>query len=621
MSENNHQANFYNRGITLIALVVTVVVTIIIATIAISTLTSEDGVIKNAEFAAFATKIREYEENVDKFVIEETEKNWSSLSGVQVTNPDKMKDILGDTESGDENKYVIQEDELRYNPDTVTDEEEAWLIELGILAMTSLFVITFMANGSVFKTIQTNKITFPEVYPTSGAGNFAGWYYDQELNNQAIEGEEVTGNITLYAKFGDFVATFIANDEVFQTIEGSSLRFPSTDPTKSNVKFVGWYYDKEGTRQAKTGDILTGNTTLYAKWTSYIKNKLNGKYIYMLDYETSGSSGWYYVENFAELKEIPYYDKVINTGGGNAVNNLPAWVKLGKYSIGDTLYTYEGSNEIVNAKLTMSNMTGEMDFAGNFDLAINNVGKVTFASGFGAIYTARVKVEVTFNDGTTDTDEFFAYIHNACFVEGTDITLADMSKKKIENITYDDELLVWDFDNGFFTNAKPLWIMKAQRTEEYNLIKFDDGTELKTVIDHRIFNVDKQKFTYTMNEEDTPIGTKVFKDDGTTTKIIERSIVKETANYYNIITDYHMNLFANGILTSLRLNNLYKIENMKFIKDCRKLNPREEFKDIPDKYFYGLRLAEQSKEINSKNDVKHANTLQEYVKRLLNSAK
>ena len=78
-----------------------------------------------------------------------------------------------------------------------------------------------------------------------------------------------------------------------------------------------------------------------------------------------------------------------------------------------------------------------------------------------------------------------------------------------------------------------------------------------------------------------------------------------------------MNLFANGLLTSLRLNNLYKIENMKFVKDNRELTPREEFEGIPDKYFYGLRLAEQPKEINRGNDVRHTKTLQEYVERLL----
>ena len=204
-----------------------------------------------------------------------------------------------------------------------------------------------------------------------------------------------------------------------------------------------------------------------------------------------------------------------------------------------------------------------------------------------------------------------------CLAEGTKITLADMSNKNIEDITYEDELLVWDFDNGCFAKAKPLWIKKVQEAEEYNLIKFDDGTELKTVIDHRIFNIEKQKFTYTMDEEETPIGTSVFKEDGSVAKIVERSVVKEKVNYYNVITDYHMNLFANGLLTSLRLNNLYKIEDMKFVKDDRELTPREEFGGIPDKYFYGLRLAEQPKEINRGNDVRHTKTLQEYVERLL----
>ena len=147
--------------------------------------------------------------------------------------------------------------------------------------------------------------------------------------------------------------------------------------------------------------------------------------------------------------------------------------------------------------------------------------------------------------------------------------LADRTEKAVEDIEYSDELLVWDFDKGCFSSAKPLWIKKVQVSKEYNLVKFDNGVELKTVADHRIFNVDSQKFTYTMNEEDTPIGTTTFMSDGTTSKLIERKVVKEEVNYYNIITDYHMNLFANGILTSLRLNNLYEIKDMKFVKDNR----------------------------------------------------
>lgn len=78
-----------------------------------------------------------------------------------------------------------------------------------------------------------------------------------------------------------------------------------------------------------------------------------------------------------------------------------------------------------------------------------------------------------------------------------------------------------------------------------------------------------------------------------------------------------MNLFANSILTSLRLNNLYKIEDMKFVKDNRKMSPKEKFAEIPEKYIKGLRLEEQPENINQGNDVRHAKTLVEYVKRLL----
>lgn len=62
--------------------------------------------------------------------------------------------------------------------------------------------------------------------------------------------------------------------------------------------------------------------------------------------------------------------------------------------------------------------------------------------------------------------------------------------------------------------------------------------------------------------------------------------------FYNIITYKHINIFANGILTSNSLNNIYPINNMKFIKDNRELRSIEEF-DVSDYVFEGLRLAEQ----------------------------
>ena len=246
-------------------------------------------------------------------------------------------------------------------------------------------------------------------------------------------------------------------------------------------------------------------------------------------------------------------------------------------------------------------------------------GKGIFSDAYGVsggnIYLeGLVGVNIYFEDGSVDSDIIDFYCHHgwSCLAEGTQITLADRSTKAIEDIRYDDSLLVWDFDRGEFASAKPLWIKKLEIAYQYNLLKFENGAELKTIDQHRIFNKELGKFSYPMTD-DTPIGTTTFTDNGTETKLISKEIVNESVAYYNVITDYHMNLFANGILTSCRFSNLYNIKNMKYVKDNRKLIPKEEYPNVPDKYYHGLRLAEQPKEANRGNDVHHANSIEEHI--------
>ena len=160
----------------------------------------------------------------------------------------------------------------------------------------------------------------------------------------------------------------------------------------------------------------------------------------------------------------------------------------------------------------------------------------------------------------------------SCLIAGTLITLADGTKKPIEDITYDDELLVWDFFNGCFASAKPRWIKIKQTAEVYNKLTFDNSTTLGLVGDggtrgyHRIFNRQACCFTHTGVPE-TPIGTITFAEDKSEPVLARQELVNETVDYYNIITDKHFNIFANGILTSCRCSNLYKIENMRYVGD------------------------------------------------------
>ena len=183
-----------------------------------------------------------------------------------------------------------------------------------------------------------------------------------------------------------------------------------------------------------------------------------------------------------------------------------------------------------------------------------------------------------------------------CLAEGTLVTLADGSTKAIENITMSDSIRVWDFDNRASTSATPLWIKREESTIQYNLLKFSDGSELKTIGQHRIFNKQAGAFTYPMTEN-TPVGTITVKADGTEVSLVSKRVVYERVNYYNVVTaGGYMNLYANSILTSMRYNNIYPIADMRYVKDSRVLRATTEFTNagIAERWVTGLRLPEQT---------------------------
>lgn len=200
--------------------------------------------------------------------------------------------------------------------------------------------------------------------------------------------------------------------------------------------------------------------------------------------------------------------------------------------------------------------------------------------------------EYTINQDIT----IYINIYEECLVKDTIITLSDGTTKMIQDITYDDELLVWDFDNAQYSSAKPLWIKAAQKTKTYWLCKLENGIEIKSVGSngHRLFNYTDQVFEYPQD----CVGKDIYTENGIS-KLVSCECINEEVEYYNIITVYHMNLFANSILTSCRYNNIYDIKDMKFIKDNRNIVDFAEYNNsIPYEYYVGMRLGEQTIPVN-----------------------
>ena len=216
--------------------------------------------------------------------------------------------------------------------------------------------------------------------------------------------------------------------------------------------------------------------------------------------------------------------------------------------------------------------------------------------------TVYVRIYATNSVGTSYGDQVSFTM--PCFIKGTKITLSSGLRKNIEDISYDDSLLVWNFDEGRFDSANPIWIMTPVLTQYVNIL-FSDGSKLGISGHlnhdggHRIFNLDKGEFTYAIPNEHSPIGTRTFNDKGDILTIVGKEESTEVEEIYNVVTNHHLNIFAEGILTSRRLNNLYPIEDMKFIKDERSITSIEEFKDVPIEYYEGLRLGEQPLATNS----------------------
>lgn len=223
-------------------------------------------------------------------------------------------------------------------------------------------------------------------------------------------------------------------------------------------------------------------------------------------------------------------------------------------------------------------------------------------------------------DGVTEVGEELALVvklavmtYVQCFTEGTLITLADGSTKPIEEIGYDDLLLVYDFDRGEFGYSYPIWITSGTYSNYY-LMKFDDGSEVEIVLSHRLFDVDGLTYETSIDATYSQIGDRFFRqvldEDGkpiiTTPTCISIERIDEKCTYYNLVTSQSFNFFANGLLGATGAANIYtfeKTEDGRYIHNPEQLQATkyegntftyEDFDSeiIPYEFYLAYRLAE-----------------------------
>jgi len=191
-------------------------------------------------------------------------------------------------------------------------------------------------------------------------------------------------------------------------------------------------------------------------------------------------------------------------------------------------------------------------------------------------------------------------ISGYCFLPDTDITVWDDKKKrwtrkKIKDLKPEDKLLVWNFDEGKLDTAEILWQSKVKTATRYTKATFSDGGKLEVVglndsKRHAIFIKETGKFEY-INKK--LIGKTTVNEKGEDVKVVNIEFVDKKVEYYNVVTSKHFNCYANGYLTSTRMNNLYEIQDMRFVKDGRKVIKVAGLSKEEQRVYDGFRLGER----------------------------
>ena len=226
------------NGITLIALIITIIVLLILAGVALATLTGQGNIIGNAENA-----VGEY-------------KNEANNEQEIINNIDKM---LSNYMNGKETE--------------------------------TYYTVSFAGNGVSFEDEQYlagTELTIDKV-PTLSGYDFLGWYIDEDCTIPFENGTTIMGNITLYAGWeatsggGGGTTTrytvsykngvVLGTDTTVEGTEFSAERYArgtvvklNKQPSAEGFEFVGWYADKECTEPLGDEITIMGSITIYSGW-------------------------------------------------------------------------------------------------------------------------------------------------------------------------------------------------------------------------------------------------------------------------------------------------------------------------------------------------------------------
>jgi len=313
------------------------------------------------------------------------------------------------------------------------------------------------------------------------------------------------------------------------TIVSSDLT--TTVVTQDGYEFVGWYFDPDGTDGNQAlGAVVYNTTTLYAKW-----EKLPDIISVRVTFDPQ--SGFFDANQVVtDTKNYNDYVYPSTVSGGYA---MPTVTREG--------YTFNGWYTAATGGTKIEKLTDDF-------LTQYQNGSVTLYAQW-----------------TQNTSS------GGCVAAGTLITLADGTKKKVEELTTDDMLLVFNHETGQLEAANIIFIDSENWTDyEVVNLEFSDGTIVKVIYEHGFYDLTLNKYVYIdANNFNDYLGHQFVNESLQSVTLVNAFITTEYTCAYSPVTVYHLNYFTEGLLSMPGgiegLFNIFEFdENMKIDEELMK---------------------------------------------------
>ena len=353
----------FEKGVTLVALVVTIVVLIILASITIGAIKGDGGIISESKDAKAEVERQQWEERIDSSIID-AETKYQDPTLEQVIE-EMIKDGIIDSEDQVDENGTITTNEPVYEIegklddylDKDTPEEPDPGPEEPDEPVLAEHTVTYdyktnegLSAGKTSEKLEEGEAVDLSVVSSKSGYEFVGW----NTNSNAHEGLTTlkmgTSDITLYAIYKkEIVATFnyrngnsVGEDSRRGTVYNKETSISITTPTITNADKDGVIYTPRGWSEENVG---TGEIVATSGGSLQISNS---KEYYAL-YEGSTKVTFYYYNGSGQTSESGTSGTTMNTLGDVITSETIAIPSIVRNSSGPNGTRYAGVSVSTNS--------------------------------------------------------------------------------------------------------------------------------------------------------------------------------------------------------------------------------------------------------------------------------